>query len=126
MNFVVVSSVGIKRIVCNGMHKISNEFEHWSGRDQRWQSYVPFIVKMACKHSTGHVFSLINFNFSQSDVLDKMSVKFETGSCGVKNRSLGQIIASCVVRYQQFPLKAYSSYTLGRLTRNLVGSFEVT
>ena len=27
MNFVVVSSVGIKRIVCNGMHKISNEFE---------------------------------------------------------------------------------------------------
>ena len=44
----------------------------------------------------------------------------------VKNRSLGQIIASCVMRYQQFPLKAYSSYTLGRLTRNLVGSFEVT
>ena len=80
---------------------------------------------MACKHSAGHVFSLINFKLSQSDVLDKMSVKFETGSCGVKSRSLGQIIASCVVRYQQFPLKAYSSYTLGRLTRNLVGSFEM-
>ena len=32
MNFVVVSSVGIKRIVYNGMHKISNEFKHWSDR----------------------------------------------------------------------------------------------
>ena len=125
MNFVVVSSVGIKRIVCNGMHKISNEFKHWSDQTNGGRD-APFIVKMACKHSTGHVFSLINFNFSQSDVLDKMSVKFKTGLCGVKNRSLGQIIASCVVRYQQFPLNDYSSYTLGRLTRNLVGSFEVT
>ena len=43
---------------------------------------------------TDQVFSLINFKFSQSNVLDKMLVKFKTGSSGVKNRSLGQIIAS--------------------------------
>ena len=126
MNFVVVSSVGIKWIVCNGMHKKFRTSLNTGQIGPTVAELCPFIVKMACKHSTGHVFSLIDFNFSQNDVIDKMSVKFETGSCGVKNRSLGQIIASCVVRYQQFPLKAYSSYTLGRLTRNLVGSFEVT
>ena len=42
------------------------------------------IVKIACEHSIDHVFDLINFRLSQSNVLDKMSVQFETGSCGVK------------------------------------------
>ena len=126
MNFVVVSSVGIKRIVCNGMHKISNEFEHWSDRTNGGRDMSPSLSRWLVNILQA-TFSVYQFQFfSQSDVLDKMSVKFETGSCGVKNRSLCQIIASCVVRYQQFPLKAYSSYTLGRLTRNLVGSFEVT
>ena len=47
-------------------------------------SYVTLIVKIAYEQSVGYVFSLINFKLSQSDVFDKMSVKFETGSCGVK------------------------------------------
>ena len=72
------------------------------------------IVKTACEHSTGLVFSYINFNLSLGDVLDKMSVKFETGLCEInKIRSLGKIIASCVVRRQQLALKAYFSYTPG-------------
>ena len=45
---------------------------------------VPLIFKIAFEYSTGHVFSLINFKLSQSDVLDKMSVNLETWSCGVK------------------------------------------
>ena len=68
----------------NNMHKISDEFKKWVRSNQRWQSYVPLIAKIVCEHSTGHVFSLLNFKLSQSDILDKMSVKFESGSCGVK------------------------------------------
>ena len=45
--------------------------------------------------------------------LDKISDEFETGSYGVKRRSLGKIIASCVLRRQQFALKAYPSYNPG-------------
>ena len=38
---------------------------------------------------------------------------------GSKNRSLGQIIASCGVRLQQFAFKAYSSYTPGPIDSRL-------
>ena len=67
----------------NDMHKISDKFENWSDRtnDDR---VVPLIVKISCKHSTDLVFSLINFKLSDSDVLDKMSVRFEIMSYGVK------------------------------------------
>ena len=65
------------------MNKVSDEFEN--GSDRTYDSrYVPFIVKIICEQSKGHVFSLINFKLSRSDAFDKMSVKFETGSRGVK------------------------------------------
>ena len=83
MNFVVVSSVGIKRIVCNGMHKISNEFEHWSDRTNGG-SYVPFIVKMACKYSTGHVFSLSILIFLRVMSLTKCRSSSKLGHVGSK------------------------------------------
>ena len=63
----------------NDMHKISDEFENGSDMSNDG----PLVVKIFSEHSTGHIFCLIKL--SQSDVLDKMSVKFETGSCGVKN-----------------------------------------
>ena len=71
----------------NDMHKISDKFENGSDRtnDDR---VVPLIVKIACKHSTDHVFSFIIFKLSHSGVLDKMSDRFETRSCGSRHRSL--------------------------------------
>ena len=63
----------------NNMDKISDEFENGSDRtNNRCVTSHPLIVMIAYEHSTGHVFSLINFNHSQND--DEMSVKFETGS----------------------------------------------
>ena len=71
----------MKRTDINDMDKISNEFEIGSDRTNNGRVTSPF--KIACEYSTGHVFSRINFKLSQSDVLDKMSVKFKTGLCGV-------------------------------------------
>ena len=42
------------------------------------------ILEKACEHSRGHIFSSINLKLGQNDVLDKISTKFEIGSCGVK------------------------------------------
>ena len=59
----------------NDMHKISDEFENGSDWTNNGR-VVPLIVKIACEHSIGRVFSLINFKLFQSDVLDKMSLQF--------------------------------------------------
>ena len=43
------------------------------------------IIGKPCEHSRGHSFSPIFIKLAQNDHLDNISVKFEYGSCGVKN-----------------------------------------
>ena len=43
-------------------------------------------------HSRGHIFSLIIMKHGQNVCLDKISDRFENGSCWVKTRSLVQIL----------------------------------
>ena len=63
MNFVVVSSVGIKRIVCNGMHKISNESEHCSDRTNGGRVTSPSLSRWLVNilQATFSVLSISNF-----------------------------------------------------------------
>ena len=41
---------------------------------------------LACEHSRGHSFSPIIIKNAQNDHLDNISIKFQYGSCGVKNK----------------------------------------
>ena len=50
------------------------------------------LVELPCEHPRGRIFSPTNFKLAQNDVLDKISDKFDIGSCGVKNRSQDQTI----------------------------------
>ena len=43
------------------------------------------IIKKPCEHSRGHSFCSIFIKLAQNDHLDNISVKFEYGSCWVKN-----------------------------------------
>ena len=44
------------------------------------------IIEKPCEHSRGHSFGPIIIKLAQNDCLDNISVKFEYGSCRVKNK----------------------------------------
>ena len=44
------------------------------------------IIEKPCEHSRGHSFGPIIIKLAQNDYLDNISVKFEYGSCQVKNK----------------------------------------
>ena len=44
------------------------------------------IIEKPCEHSRGHSFGPIIIKLAQNDCLDNFSVKFEYGSCRVKNK----------------------------------------
>ena len=48
-------------------------------------------------HSRGHIFIPIIMKLSQNVCLDKISDRFENGSCWVKSRSLAQILEKLCV-----------------------------
>ena len=43
------------------------------------------ILEEPCVHFRGHIFSLIIMKLSHNVFIDEISVKFENGSCQVKN-----------------------------------------
>ena len=47
------------------------------------------ILEKPCVHSKGHIFNLIIMKCDQNVCLDEISDKLGTGSCWVKNKSLG-------------------------------------
>ena len=57
-----------------------------------------FINFLPCVRSRGHIFSPIFMKLDQNVCLNKISDEFEIASCGVKNRSLGQILENPCVR----------------------------
>ena len=42
------------------------------------------MTEKPCEHSWGHIFNPIFMKLGQNDYFDDVSVKFESGSCGVK------------------------------------------
>ena len=56
------------------------------------------MLEKLCVCSRGHIFSPILMKLGQNVCLDKISEEFEIGSCGVKTRSLGQILEKPCVR----------------------------
>ena len=69
----------------NDMHKISDEFKNESDRTNDC-SYVPLIIKIACEHSTGHIFSLNQLKTLRVTSLTKCQSSSKLGHVGSKNR----------------------------------------
>ena len=80
-NFFIFCWIFMKLADNNGTYKISDEFENGSDRTNDDRVMSPWL-SVILVNTASHVFSLNKL--SQSDALGKMSVKFETGSCGVK------------------------------------------
>ena len=75
------SSSTLLRMIVLTISRSSSNMGHVGSKTRS----VGQIMEKPCEHSRGHSFSPIIIKLAQNDHLDNISVKFEYGSCGVKN-----------------------------------------
>ena len=79
--FLVQSSSNLLRMIILTIYRSSSNMDHPGSKTRS----VGQIIEKPCEHSRGHSFGPIIIKLAQNDCLDNISVKFECGSCLVKN-----------------------------------------
>ena len=80
--FLVQSSSNLLRMIILTISQSSSNIGHVGSKTRS----VGQIIEKPCEHSRGHSFSPIIIKLAQNDHLDNISIKFEYGSSGVKNK----------------------------------------
>ena len=78
----VQSSSNLLRMIILTISRSSSNMGHVGSKTRS----VGQIIEKPCEHSRGHSFGPVIIKLAQNDYLDNISVKFEYGSCQVKNK----------------------------------------
>ena len=80
--FLVQSSSNLLRMIILTISQLSSTMGDVGSKTRS----VGQIMEKPCEYSRGHSFGPIIIKLAQNDCLDNISVKFEYGSCLVKNK----------------------------------------
>ena len=80
--FLVQPSSNLLRMIILTISQLSSNMGDVGSKTRS----VGQIMEKPCEHSRGHSFGPIIIKLAQNDHLDNFSVKFEYGSCRVKNK----------------------------------------